>query len=101
MKIPRLTSAVFALPLFFATAAVYGQATWTGVGTSVAPAPWSSAGNWTGTAPTSSSTVAGMTFSDTASSWSNNDLTGLTVNGITFSAGFDNTITGYGHHAGR
>ena len=96
MKILRLTSAVFALPLFFATAAVYGQATWIGAGTVGTPALWSTAVNWTGTAPTNGSTVAGMIFSNPANSWSNNDLTSLTVNGISFSNGFDNTITGNG-----
>ena len=70
---------------------------WVGVGTSGAPAAWSSAGNWTGTVPTNNYTIAGLTFSNTANSFSNNDLTGLTITSISMPGTLptrDNTITG-------
>ena len=57
--------------------------TWIGIGTAGSRAPWSTAANWTGTVPANGSTVEGLTFSNTGNSWSNNDLTGLTVNGFT------------------
>ncbi len=71
--------------------------TWVGVGTSGAPADWSTFGNWTGTVPTNNYTIAGLTFSNTANSFSNNDLTGLTITGISMPSTLptrDNTITG-------
>jgi autotransporter-associated beta strand protein len=61
---------------------------------------WSDPANWTGTVPTNSSSIALVFNNTTANSWSNNDLTGLSVSSITVPATFnainikDNNITG-------
>jgi autotransporter-associated beta strand protein len=94
-----------AKPLFAGIAAgllagpshLLAQASWVGTGTSGTPATWSDSLNWTGIAPTNGSTINGLTFSNSANSFSNNDLTGLTVNGISIPNTLptrDNTVTG-------
>ena len=71
--------------------------TWIGTGSSTTRAAWSTPANWTGTIPANGSAVEGLTFSNISNSWSNNDLTGLTVNGFTMLSTLptrDNNITG-------
>ncbi len=81
--------------------------TWTGAD-SVGNANWSDATNWGGIAPTDSESVGALTFPAltsagcTASSptdtcyTSNNDLTGLSVNGVSIDDGGDYSIGGNG-----
>lgn len=70
------------------------QATWTGTGALATPALWSDSTNWSGTPPSSSGTSS-LTFNNTANSWSNNDLSSVTVSGITcISTTRDNIISG-------
>ena len=96
MKTKTLFAGIAVLT-FIGQSQLHAQATWTGAGTSGTPAAWSVSGNWTGTVPTNSSTIAGLTFSNTTNSFSNNDLTGLTITSISMLNTLparDNTITG-------
>lgn len=83
-----------------ATPSLSAQSNWVGGGTNDSRASWSNAANWTGTVPTNNSSIA-LVFNNSASnSFSNNDLTGLTLTGISVPATFnaanvkDNNITG-------
>ena len=88
MKSTRKTRYVIPLSFLISASSLFAQATWTGAGTSGTPAQWSAQSNWSvGTAPTSSTTTGVLTFLNTsANSFSNNDLTGLTVGGINIPA---------------
>jgi len=64
------------------------------------PAQWSVGSNWSANAPSSGQTISLLFNNTAANSWSNNDLTGLTVSSISIPATFggvnvkDNTISG-------
>jgi autotransporter-associated beta strand protein len=96
----KITLAAALVPLLFGTSELFGQSNWIGLGTSGTPALWSVGGNWAGTAPTDNATVSLVFNNEVANSWSNNDLTGLTVSSILVPATFnainvkDNTVTG-------
>ena len=99
MKTKTLFAGIAVLT-FIGQSQLHAQATWTGVGTSGTPALWSVGSNWSVNAPASGNTIS-LLFNNTgANSFSNNDLTGLTVNSISIPATFgglnvrDNTITG-------
>ncbi len=73
---------------------MHAQVTWTGVGTSGARALWSDSAHWTGGAPADNASVS-LTFANTASSFSQNTVTGLTLTSLTFDAAAQsNDITG-------
>jgi len=83
-----------------ATPSLSAQSNWVGGGTNDSRASWSNAANWTGTVPTNNSSIALVFNNSAANSFSNNDLTGLTLTGISVPATFnaanvkDNNITG-------
>jgi fibronectin-binding autotransporter adhesin len=84
----------------FSQSILYAQATWTGLGDAVTPAQWSVGANWSANAPSNSQTLSLLFINTGANSWSNNDLTGLTVSSISVPASAssvnvkDNVITG-------
>ena len=81
MKITKLSFLAFAASLL-GQSQLFAQATWIGIGTAEAPALWSNGANWTGTAPVNDAAVA-LTFGNTTvNSFSNNDLTNLTVSSL-------------------
>lgn len=96
-----------ATPLIFgAAAAVFGstmlsaQSNWLGGGTNDSRALWSDSANWSGTVPVDGSTISLVFNNTSANSFSNNNLAGLTLSGITVPATFntvnvkDNNVTG-------
>lgn len=83
-----------------ATLSLSAQSNWVGGGTNDSRASWSNAANWTGTVPANGSSIALVFNNSAANSFSNNDLTGLTLSSISVPATFnaanvkDNNITG-------
>ena len=81
------TVAVVLAVLSFAGVAYGANATWSTSGTTV---NWNLAGNWGGTLPINGNTLvfgADSSVGTTALDFLNNDMTGLSVAGITFNAG--------------
>jgi autotransporter-associated beta strand protein len=99
MKTKTLFAGIAVLT-FIGQSELHAQATWTGTGTSGTPALWSVGSNWSANAPASGATISLLFNNTAANSFSNNDLTGLTVSGISIPATSggvnvkDNTITG-------
>lgn len=82
----RVLSAHFALlTAWLAVAESRAQLSWIGAGTSGAPAVWNDLNNWTGGVPVSSGTYA-LTFLNSGASYSQNNLTSLTLSSLTFDA---------------
>ena len=101
MEKPRKKRYSIGLAFLLSAVCAFAQASWVGTGTVGTPATWSTSGNWTGTVPTNSSTISTLTFlNSAANSFSNNDLTGLTVGAISIPATDgatsikDNTVSG-------
>ena len=84
MKATKLSFLVFSATLL-GHAQVFAQATWVGLGTE-APLLWSNVVNWTGTAPVDNTTTTLTFLNSSANSVSFNDISNLTVSGITIPA---------------
>ncbi len=82
------------LAAWLAVAESRAQLSWIGAGTSGSPALWNDLNAWTGGVPVSSGTYA-LTFINSGASYSQNNLTSLTLSGLTFDAtALTNELTG-------
>lgn len=99
MKTKTLFAGIAVLT-FIGQSNLHAQATWTGVGVSGTPVQWSVGSNWSANPPANGDTISLLFNNTAANSFSDNNLTGLTVTGISIPATFggvnvkDNTITG-------
>lgn len=77
-----------------ATFETRAQPSWSGAGTLSVPALWSDTNSWSGGTPISSGSYS-LTFVNASTSYSQNNLAGLTLSALTFdSSAQGNTLTG-------